>query len=737
MRAAGKEILNRFKMRWQYLLYGEILLYAAGPTILSVFLFPNLLIAVSVFIFSGALLLFIKKPWNLSLEKISSFVDRQLQSIEYSSGLLLVPQNELSGLAKLQQQKVSEKLQQDITRIKPETQIWKAFLFVGLFAFAGLLISQFDLLDRFNWENQKIEQKEVVNFIPIDSASVKIKPPILQEQQVTISYPVYTGIPTETSRKMEIKAVEGTRITWRLKFDSEVDSVTMESMGNRYLMNFSSGNYTRATVLKNSGFYNFRFKDSLGVPYVSELYSIEVVKDKSPEIKIQDLDQFTTFEFGDKKEVELKAHISDDFGIADAYIIATVSKGTGESVKFREEKLNFDQGLSRGKKEQNLSKSIDLDKMKMEPGDELYFYVESVDLKLPEPNISRSETYFAVIKDTVTYDYEVEGSLGVDLMPAYFRSQRQLILDTEKLIKNKNKISTREFNSTSNELGFDQKALRIKYGEFMGDETDAGLDIREDNVRPENKAEEGDPLAEYTHDHDGANEHNLVESTGEKVNEEDPLHEYLHNHDDPEESTLFTESLKSKLRRAIGEMWDAELQLRLYEPQKSLPYQYRALKLLQEIKNSARIYVHRIGFDPPPIKEEVRLTGDLDEVSGYQKTEDIEKPEPFPAMKKAVSRLEQLISEKNEISNNDRKLFEEAGGELAGIAIEEPGKYLKTLQQLKLISEVGSGPITVLREIQLGMLRALPPTKAKPGKETSYKNKLDELILKELELNDR
>ena len=25
-------------------------------------------------------------------------------------------------------------------------------------------------------------------------------------------------------------------------------------------------------------------------------------------------------------------------------------------------------------------------------------------------------------------------------------------------------------------------------------------------------------------------------------------------------------------------------------------------ELIQEIKNSARIYVHRIGFDPPPIK---------------------------------------------------------------------------------------------------------------------------------------
>lgn len=68
-------------------------------------------------------------------------------------------------------------------------------------------------------------------------------------------------------------------------------------------------------------------------------------------------------------------------------------------------------------------------------------------------------------------------------------------------------------------------------------------------------------------------------------------------------------------------MWDAELHLRLYEPEKSLPFQYEALKYIQEIKNSARIYVHRIGFDPPPIKEESRLTGKIKDIKSYSKNE--------------------------------------------------------------------------------------------------------------------
>jgi hypothetical protein len=89
-------------------------------------------------------------------------------------------------------------------------------------------------------------------------------------------------------------------------------------------------------------------------------------------------------------------------------------------------------------------------------------------------------------------------------------------------------------------------------------------------------------------------------------------------------------------------MWDAELHLRMYEPEKSLPYQYKALALIQEIKNSARIYVHRIGFDPPPIKEEVRLTGKIEDVTNYQKTATPEEPEEDQLLKQAIQRLQAI-----------------------------------------------------------------------------------------------
>jgi len=469
------------------------------------------------------------------------------------------------------------------------------------------------------------------------------------------------------------------------------------------------------------------------------LYAIEIIRDQSPVIEIEGLKPFVSFDYDEEKAISFTTVISDDFGIGEATIIATVSKGTGESVKFREETLNFDNNFNPGAKNIQLKRKIDLDNLKMEPGDELYFYIQASDLKTPRPNISRSETYFAVIKDTASIGFGMESTLGVDLMPDYFRSQRQLIIDTEKLISQRPSLPKANFNSTSNDLGFDQKSLRLKYGQFMGDENEAAIGDMGNTAQPVNEEPE-DPLAQFTHDHDGENEHNLVaHDHAEEVEEEeesDPLSEFLHDHGDPESATLFTDNLRSQIRQALDIMWDAELHLRLFEPEKSLPFQYRALSLLQEIKNSARIYVHRIGYDPPPIKEDARLTGKIDEVSGFQKTEELEKEDPYFNMRKTVARLEIIISKNEPVTTADRNLFELAVTELAELAMESPGKYLNTLQDLKWLSEERPAGRKELLGIQKGILAALPAPEPKAGKSKITKDKLNDLLLQELQENE-
>lgn len=741
MSSTGKDILIRAQKKWRLIIGLEIFLFALGPAVLFYGLGFSPIVILVLFLVVSAGLILLKKPWQLTLDWISSYVDQRIKAVEYSAGLLLLPKDQLTNLALLQQKKVVASLRKEENAIVPVKHLKWSGTVAASFLLLGFLVANFGWFDNLNSSKRILEQKEVIIFQAVDSSTMKTVPPKLLSQLITISYPTYTAKKAVTTSNMNVKALEGSRLRWSLAFDSEVDSVFLVSNSNKQSMQFIDTSYVKSSILKDQGFYNFRFIDKNGGTYASELYALEVTLDQPPFLEIEGLNPLESFEHDQPKLLQLRALLKDDYGIADAQIIATVSKGSGESVKFREAKLSFDTKLSVGRKNMQLSKKIDLDQLKMEPGDELYFFVEVRDTKRPKANTSRSETFFAVIKDTVTGQFSVEGTMGADLMPDYFRSQRQLIIDTEKLIATQSKLTKQEFNATSNELGFDQKALRLKYGEFMGDEADSGIQGGQINPIEENTVSD-DPIAEFTHDHDGANEHNLVDHEhGEEGDEAEttntPLDDYLHDHDDPEASTLFAQSLKSKLQQAMAEMWDAELQLRLYTPKKSLPYQHKALKLIQDIKNSARIYVHRIGFDPPPIKEEVRLTGDISEVNNYQKKMELGKDEVFPHIRQATKRIEELLSNELLVTEADKSLFSKAGNELAAKALAEPGKYLKTLQNLKWLSEDTEQTTEILVEIQRGLLLAIPKADPSPNKETLYIDAINELLLKELDTYDR
>lgn len=734
MKQNRKYHLISFKNRWQLLLLIESLAYAIGAAVFIYLISTHLFLSVITFLLVGIFSTLIIKPWKATLEATSSFLDAKFEVLEYSTGLLLKPNQELSQLAQLQQLKIEKSLKQVLKGVHPPNHVLQGSIIGLAMIILGILLNQFNALDYFKPAPPLQMEENLLNFHAEDSTATTVTPPKIIKQVIIVSYPSYIKLKGYSSDQMNIKAVEGSRIRWNLQFDAEVDSVFLQSTETNYPMSFQNGSYTSTSILKYSGFYNFKFKDLQGNTYTSDLYSIDVTKDKAPEVTLTGIDPFTSFDFNEEKSVQFNSLITDDYGVSEAHIIATVSKGSGEAVKFREEQLSFDKSVVKGSKNMNLSKRIDLDQLKMDLGDELYFYVEVSDLKEPSPNISRSETYFVVLKDTTSYEFMVEGNMGVDRMPAYFRSQRQLIIDTEKLIKKRGKIAVKDFKFESNELGFDQKTLRLRYGEFMGEEAEmegASEQSTEDGSEQHDHDHE-DPLAGFTHDHDSENEHNLVPEKSKEEATKNPLDEFMHNHDDPEEATLFTESLRVKLRKALNEMWDAELYLRLYEPEQSLPYQYRALRLIQEIKNSARIYVHRIGFDPPPIKEEKRLSGELKDVASFKKSESLEAELKFPFIRKSILRLEQLKAGSGVLLEEDRLLFEQAGNELATLAIESPGKHLKALQQLKRLSEGKDAVKSIYAEVQQSLILAIPKPKDSPNTTQQFKDELTQLLIKEM-----
>src|SRR5690606_17898953 len=154
-----------------------------------------------------------------------------------------------------------------------------------------------------------------------------------------------------------------------------------------------------------------------------------------------------------------------------ASIMATISRGKGEGVTFKSEEIPVNRTV-RGQKTVELQQEIDLRKLGMATGDELYFYLKALDNAGQE---SRSDVHVVVLQDTAGL-FSMTGMVaGVDLVPQYFRSQRQIIIDTEKLIAELDSLPLAVARQRSNNLGIDQQLLRMRYGKFLGEEAEDAI----------------------------------------------------------------------------------------------------------------------------------------------------------------------------------------------------------------------------------------------------------------------
>ncbi|CAD5252560.1 conserved membrane hypothetical protein [Imperialibacter sp. EC-SDR9] len=671
---------------------------------------------------------------QLSPARLASFINRQYPDLNWSADLLATDQP-LSGLQQLQRERALVKIM-ELSKLRFPHQLWVASL---------VLLAGISLLIFFPGVPIGVGsgQSAAGNSPTTASAESAFQPVVLESIEGTINAPAYTGLRTVSFADPNIKAVEGSVVSWELGFSLAPQQALIIFSGSDTLaLEKRQSMLSCSAKVFNTGFYQVAWQQD-GEWKASDFYKLEVAADLPPQLAIRDLPQFQQFEWNDVQKINVKTDLSDDYGLKDAYLIATVAKGSGESVKFREEKLLFDKPQTISGKKVVAERIIDLKKMGLEPGDELYFYVEAWDNKAPKQQTERTETYFLQLKDTVSYIVSNDGGLGVDLMPEYFRSQRQIIIDSEKLVADRGKIKKEIFDNTSNGLGHDQKVLRLRYGQFLGEEFESGITETEAHEPEEVAAPTNtdEAMKQFGHAHDTENEHNLVpqedhEHSGEE--EENPLEAFAHMHDSEEEATFYIQSVKAKLRAALSMMWDAELHLRMNNPEESLPYQYKILKLLKEISNDSRIYVHRTGFDPPPIKEEKRLTGDLTEINPARRKYLLESRKSFPNSRKALVLLEKYMQQPAATPTDDEKdVLQLAGNELAGQAIEFPGRYLESMSLIKaLIDDDFMQNKIALLKIRKALWEIVPNEPASPALHPTAASAIDQQFLKRMEANE-
>lgn len=709
--------------------------------------YPNVVIAMIVAgaTFTTVLVLRINRSgalrWNEM--RVALFLNESFPELKESADLL-VTDKQISMLEEFQRGKVLKTLEEVKPRVRVPHRIGQGLLILATGVLAVFLLPA--AVER------PVKKAEAV----IDTNVATFKEPVLSTIEVQVTPPAYTGIRAFTIPGGNFKVPTGSRVTWQVTFqDAAVNPALLLSSGDSLPLrpgnpatppSETSGQPGHQASFRamQPAFYQVTWRDSNGKRYTSDFYHADVREDSPPVVEVTGREQFQVVKPGDALQMDVNVLASDDYGVQDAHLIATVSKGSGESVKFREVTLTFENAQFPRKKSQ-LTKHIDLGQLGLEPGDELYFYAEALDTKSPVPNLSRTQTYFIALQDTADQVTVADSGLGVDLMPDYFRSQRQIIIDTEKLIAEQRKIKKQEFNFRSNELGFDQKALRLKYGQFLGMEDELGIGVVEPVVEEDEEEEEEDPSKKFGHQHDKENEHNLVEekkegaktdehahAAGEEENE-DPMKAFLHEHDSEEEATFHHQAVKAKLKAALTLMWDSELHLRMYEPKKSLPFQYRILNLLKEIAQDNRAYVHRTGFDAPPIKEDRRLTGELDEAASTTERVTSIKENSYPAIQAALIQVETLLQQQEPVITPEAsRLFDQAGYEVAAEAIKEPGKYLQTLSALRKLANGTVDQeklVATLRTVYRDFWNILPEATYAPTRGKRTLHPLDQAVL--------
>jgi hypothetical protein len=378
---------------------------------------------------------------------------------------------------------------------------------------------------------------------------------------------------------------------------------------------------------------------------------------------------------------------NDDYGITTAHLIATVAKGTGEAVKFREQQIAFDRDEAGENGGRRFSKTLDLLALGLEPGDELYFHVEAADNRQPTSNRARSETRFIVLKgpDEIA-STPAAGVTGVNLVPEYFRSQRQIIIDTEKLIADRPTLRADEFQQRANSLGIDQQLLRQRYGQFLGEEADS----------------EGDEDAHFPgdgHDHGEG-----VPQTHAEVAER-----FGHTHDSQDQATLFDRQTKGTMRQALAAMWQAERFLRMAQPEEALAPENRALEILKELQQADRAYVQRVGFEAAPLDvARRRLRGDVDDV-------------PLRAISRAAAPVtnEELEAVRAllRLPRPQDEALARVEPALVRAATAEPERFLAALAELRRLRTGGVGSAAGAARLEAALLQLLPPAEQRPARQ--------------------
>ena len=614
LQAQGHALLGIALLALPWLLALALLAWRFGTNVLA--WLPVAALAAAAGAYAGARLRRMDAHWLVRT------LDARRPDMEDSSALLVDPRSGRSTLAHLQRERLQARIAQgdapDLRSPWNTRLLWMSGVLAAAVAVAAIAWPQ----------AQPVAGQRAGADAP--GASGPPAPARLRAQQLEIRPPAYARLPVRRGDDLSAKVLAGSTLAWTLRFEPDArDATLVFHDGTRLaLKRDAKGSWTGSRRIDRATLYRIEpvQPDDAGRP---RQYRIDTIADRPPQVRVlQPKTTLSTVTPGQRSwRVEFEA--SDDYGLAStARLRITRTEGSGENITANERNLSLRGSGSATKR--RYAHGFDPAALGLVPGDDLIVQLIVSDRRTPRPQqVAGPSVILRWPPETVEQTGGLD-ALMKKVMPAYFRSQRQIIIDAEALQKEKPRLAADTFLTRSDGIGVDQRLLRLRYGQFLGEETE-GVQLPTNDAPAANEpplptndapatssANAAQPSAD-THTPDDGHGHGADEPQQRAAQfgeSEQVLERFGHTHDIPEAATLLDPATRELLRSALNEMWGSEQELRTGHPDRALPFAYRALELIKKVQQAERIYLPKLGTELPPIDASRRLTGKREGLSG-------------------------------------------------------------------------------------------------------------------------
>ncbi|WP_343650484.1 hypothetical protein [Stenotrophomonas sp.] len=433
----------------------------------------------------------------------------------------------------------------------------------------------------------------------------------LQSTRLRVDAPPYTGQPTLTQNALDAKVAADSRLSWSLRFDRAPTRAWLQFHDGRQLpLHEQDGHWLAQDVARAPVLYRVVSEPALAE---TRLHRLDVVADRAPSVRVLEPASSLVLGTPGQRQWTLRFEASDDYGVAaGATLSITTTQGSGENITFATRRMALTgSGEASARR---FAHTLDLAALGAQPGGDVIAQLEVRDNHAPRPQTARSSSVILRLPGAeVALTAELEGRIKKTL-PAYFRSQRQIIIDAEALIRQRRALAADAFVTRSDAIGVDQRILRLRYGQFLGEESEGAAKPPPTSDLPTSDAPTADAHDHDDHGDDHDHDHGGTASSADTPpvfgSATDVLSEYGHTHDHAEAATLLDPQTRATLKAALDQMWSAEGELRQGRPEQALPFAYKALGFIKQVQQAERIYLARVGPELPPIDESRRLGGD-------------------------------------------------------------------------------------------------------------------------------